>query len=81
MCVYIYVYIYISIYTYVYVYIIYRMEEELDAETLMRGGVHFVCPICLEKKKHEESYTMFCCGQDICKTCADSYDDECKGNH
>ena len=55
------------------------MEEELDAETLRRGGVHCVCPICFEKKQLiEESYFRFCCGQDICKTCADSYRDECK---
>jgi TPR repeat protein len=55
------------------------MKEELDAETLRRGGVHFICPICLVKKKQvEEAYLNFCCGQDICITCADSYDDECK---
>ncbi len=55
------------------------MEEELDAETLRRGGVHFICPICLEKKKRvEESYFHLCCGQDICRTCADSYRDECE---
>jgi hypothetical protein len=55
------------------------MEEELDAETLMRGGVHLVCPICLEKKKLiEESYFQVCCGQYICKMCSDSYDDECR---
>ncbi len=55
------------------------MEEELDAETLRRGDVHFVCPICFEKTKMgEESYFKECCGQDICRTCADSYKDECK---
>ncbi len=55
------------------------MEEELDAETLMRGGVHFVCPICLEKRKQgEESYFHSCCGQYICRTCSESYRDECK---
>ncbi len=63
---------------YIYIYI-YIMEEELDAETLRRGGVHIVCPICLEKKKQgEESYLHECCGQYICKTCADSYYDECE---
>ncbi len=55
------------------------MEEELDAETLRRGGLHFVCPICLLKKELcEESYSNFCCGQEECRTCADSYEDECK---
>ncbi len=55
------------------------MEEEFDAETLRRGGVHFICPICLEKKKQgEESYFQLCCGQGICRTCADSYRDECE---
>jgi hypothetical protein len=49
------------------------MEEELDAETLKKGGLHTVCPICFEKKKYEESYFTFCCGQDICITCGDSY--------
>jgi hypothetical protein len=69
--------IYIYIYN-IYIYNMYRMDEELDAETLMRGGVHFVCPICLEKRKQvEESYLKFCCGQDICITCSDSYRDEC----
>ncbi len=56
-----------------------RMDEELDAETLRRGGLHFVCPICLEKKKLGlESYLKNCCGQDICKTCSHSYNNECK---
>ncbi len=55
------------------------MEEELDAETLMRGGEHFICPICLEKKRQDgESYFQSCCGQYICRTCADSYRDECR---
>ncbi len=55
------------------------MEEELDAEILKRGGVYFVCPICLEKRKQgEESYFTFCCEQDICRTCSDSYEDECR---
>ena len=57
----------------------YRMEEELDADTLIRGGVHFVCPICLEKTNlGEESYFKECCGQDICRTCSESYRDECE---
>ncbi len=54
------------------------MEKELDAETLMRGGVHFECPICLDKKKlGKESYVKMCCGQPICITCSDSYRVEC----
>ncbi len=54
------------------------MEEELDAETLRRGGVHFICPICFEKKKlGAETCLHVCCGQYICRTCADSYRDEC----
>jgi hypothetical protein len=55
------------------------MEDELDAETLRRGGIYFVCPVCLEKKKQvEESYLKFCCGQDVCRTCTHSYDKECE---
>ncbi len=53
--------------------------EELDADTLRRGDLNFICPICLVKKQlGEESYLKECCGQDICKTCSDSYDDECR---
>jgi hypothetical protein len=45
----------------------------------MRGGVHIVCPICLEKTNvGEESYFKVCCGQDICRTCSESYRDECE---
>ncbi len=40
--------------------------------------MHFVCPICLEKKRREESYFTVCCGQDMCETCSDSYRDECE---
>ncbi len=31
-----------------------------------------------KKKQGEEAYLQVCCGQDICRKCADRYRDECE---
>ena len=62
-------------------YILHRMEGEGDEvcpEALARGGVYVKCPICFEKKRGEEAYLRFCCGNHICKGCFDNHRDTCK---
>ena len=61
-------------------YILHRMEGEGEEEcpqALIRGGVYFICPICFEKKRDEEGYLKYCCGQDICKGCSDNHQTTC----
>ena len=56
------------------------MEGEVGAEcpeALESGGVYIICPICFEKKRDEEGYLKFCCGQRICKGCGDNHEDMC----
>ena len=56
------------------------MEGEVGAEcpeALERGDVHFMCPICLEKKRFEEGYLKYCCGQRICIGCDDNHEETC----
>ncbi len=48
-------------------------------EAIRRGGVHFICPICLEKKRQQDPDVKFnsCCGQEVCKKCIDKHELEC----
>ena len=57
------------------------MEGEVGAECLEaieRGYVYLICPICFEKKRLEEGYLKFCCGQRICKGCDDNHKATCE---
>ncbi len=56
-----------------------RLKEDMDAETLARGGVFFICPICFDKKSDpDDKYMKYCCGQIICKACWHSNEEECR---
>ncbi len=56
-----------------------RLKEDMDAETLLRGGVFFICPICFDKKTDAyDKYMKYCCGQIICKACWHSHEEECR---
>ena len=54
-------------------------EKEEDAETVRKGGIYVICPLCLEKKKKGPEVTLqFCCGQCVCLACIKEYDDACR---
>ena len=53
-------------------------EKEEDAETVRKGGVYTICPLCLEKKKRPEVNLQVCCGQDVCLACCKAHDDSCR---
>ena len=54
-------------------------EKEEDAETVRKGGIHVICPLCLEKKKRgPEVRLQMCCGQCICLTCVKADEDACR---
>ena len=53
-------------------------EKEEDAETVRKGGIYAICPLCEEKKKKgPELILQVCCGQDVCLACCKEYDDAC----
>ena len=54
-------------------------EKEEDAETVKKGGVYVICPVCLEKKKRGPEVTLqLCCGQYVCSSCLKAHDDACR---
>ena len=54
-------------------------EKEEDAETVKKGGIHVICPLCLEKKKRGPEVTLqVCCGQWICLSCCTAHEDACR---
>ena len=53
-------------------------EKEEDAETVKKGGIHVICPVCLKKKKGPEVILQLCCGQDVCLACCKANEDACR---
>ena len=53
--------------------------KEEDAETVKKGGIYAICPLCLEKKKRgPEVNLQVCCGQDVCLACCKAHKDACR---
>ena len=54
-------------------------EKEEDAETVRKGGIYVICPLCLEKKKRgPEVRLQVCCGQEVCLACCKAHEDSCR---
>ena len=55
-------------------------EKEEDAETVKKGGIYVICPLCLEKKKRGQKKVrmLLCCGQDVCLACCEAHEDACR---